>query len=83
MYVFLQVNRDISLQLHLRIQYFTDFNLPGRTEFTCEVNGITLTAALGDVTKQHGYDGLVRLFTSDNPFSTGMNKDMFSLDILH
>lgn len=42
-----------------------------------------LTAALGDVTKQHGYDGLVRLFTSDNPFSTGMSKDMFSLDILH
>lgn len=56
------------------------------SQFSCSVNGIQLTAALGDVTKQHGYDGLVRLFTTDNPFlggkkhrySVGFPKKKFS-----
>lgn len=71
------VSREQALyrQNSLPAESVSELNLPGKTEFTCEVNGITLTAALGDVTKQHGYDGLVRLFTSDNPFSTDASND--------
>ncbi|XP_062574511.1 uncharacterized protein LOC134236363 [Saccostrea cucullata] len=48
---------------------------PNRAEFSCDVNGIQLKAGLGDITKQEGFDGLVRLFTSDNPFLKTLTDD--------